>query len=105
MPVCCKWEDKKRFTQIGDSASLATPFCGEGVNKAMQDAMELAGLIQKSQTQDYLTLDETVLEYEELMFPGAEKLQAVTMTNKENMFGPGTPTTLIPPYAGHSGKR
>ena len=45
-------------------------------------------------------LDETVLEYEELMFPGAEKLQAVTMTNKENMFGPGTPTTLIPPYAG-----
>ena len=96
LPVGCKWEHKKGFTLIGDAASLSTPFSGEGVNKAMQDAMELADLIHKSQIQAHLTLDDAVLEYEELMFPRAKKLQALTMKNKESMFGPDTPTALIP---------
>lgn len=96
LPVGCKWEHKKGFTLIGDAASLATPFSGEGVNKAMQDAMQLADFIQKSQTQDVFTLDGAVVEYEQLMFLRAEKLQAMTMKNKEIMFGPDTPTALIP---------
>ncbi|KAE9375358.1 FAD/NAD(P)-binding domain-containing protein [Stipitochalara longipes BDJ] len=96
LPVGCRWQHQKGFTLIGDAASLATPFSGEGVNKAMKDAIELADLIQKSQTQDVLTLDEAVLKYEELMFPRAKKIQTMTMANKEIMFGPDTPTALIP---------
>jgi 2-polyprenyl-6-methoxyphenol hydroxylase-like FAD-dependent oxidoreductase len=96
LPVGSRWQHQKGYTLIGDAASLATPFSGEGVNKAMQDSMELADLIQKSQDPDSLSLDEAVLKYEEQMFPRAKKLQAVTMASKEILFGPDTPTALIP---------
>ena len=96
LPVGAFWQHKKGYTLIGDAASLATPFSGEGVNKAMQDAMELADLIQKSQTEDSLTLDDAVLKYEELMFPRAKNIQAKTLASKEILFGPDTPTALIP---------
>lgn len=96
LPVGSKWVHKKGFTLVGDAASLATPFSGEGVNKAMLDAMELADFIQESQAQANLALDEAVLKYERQMFPRAEKLQAMTIKNKEILFGPDTPTALIP---------
>ena len=96
LPVGHKWEHKQGFTLIGDAASLATPFSGEGVNKAMKDSLELAELIEKSQNpNDDLTLDQAVLHYEQLMFPRAEKMQAFTMTNKETAFGPTAPIGLM----------
>ena len=96
LPVGHKWEHKNGFTLIGDAASLATPFSGEGVNKAMKDSLELAELIEKSQhPNDDLTLDQAVLRYEQLMFPRAEKIQASTMTNKETAFGPSAPIGLM----------
>ncbi|MCJ1265677.1 hypothetical protein MMC22_005557 [Lobaria immixta] len=92
LPVGYKWEHKKGSTLIGDAASLATPFSGEGVNKAMKDCLELAELVEKSQDpNDDLTLDQAVLRYEQLMFPRAEKYQAKTMNNKQNVFGPDAP--------------
>ena len=96
LPVGHKWEHKKGFTLIGDAASLATPFSGEGVNKAMKDSLELAELIERSQDpNDDLTLDQAVLSYEQLMFPRAEKFQDLTTTNKELAFGPSAPLGLI----------
>lgn len=96
LPIGCKWEHKKGFTLIGDAASLATPFSGEGVNKAMKDSFQLAELIEKSQDpEDDLTLDQAVSSYEQLMFPRAEKFQAVTMANKQTMFGLDTPVGLM----------
>ena len=96
LPVGYKWEHKESFTLIGDAASLATPFSGEGVNKAMKDALELTELIEKSQDpNDDLTLDQAVLRYEQLMFPRAEKLQVMTMNNKQNVFGPGAPIGMM----------
>jgi len=96
LPVGLNWEHKKGFTLVGDAASLATPFSGEGVNKAMTDSMQLAELIKKSQDpEEDLTLDQAVLQFEELMFPRSEKLQVKTITNKQLMFEPGTPLTLM----------
>ena len=96
LPVGCKWEHKKGFTLIGDAASLSAPFGGDGVNKAMKDALDLAELIEKSQLPDAdITLDEAVLIYEEMMFPRAEKLQAMAMENKQTMFGPTAPIGLM----------
>jgi 2-polyprenyl-6-methoxyphenol hydroxylase-like FAD-dependent oxidoreductase len=92
LPVGCKWEHQKGFTLIGDAASLATPFSGEGVNKAMVDALELAELIINSQNQGAsLTLDHAVLLYEQAMFPRAEKYQGITLFNKEAWFSPAAP--------------
>ena len=96
LPVGSKWEHKPGYTLIGDAASLTTPFSGEGVNKAMKDSLELAELIKKSQDPDNdLTLDQAVLQFEQLMFPRSEKLQTVTMNNKQVMFGPDTPIGLM----------
>ena len=96
LPVDSKWEHKTGFTLMGDAASLATPFSGEGVNKAMKDCLELAELIEKSQDpNEDLTLDQAVLCYEQLMFPRAEKLQVKTMKNKEILFGPDAPIGLF----------
>lgn len=96
LPVGYKWDHKQGFTLIGDAASLATPFSGEGVNKAMKDSLELAELIEKSQDpNDDLTLDQAVLLYEQLMFPRAEKVQARTMNNKQIAFGPEAPLGLM----------
>ena len=96
LPVKSKWEHKNGFTLMGDAASLATPFSGEGVNKAMKDCLELAELIEKSQDpNESLTLDQAVLRYEQLMFPRAEKLQVTTMKNKELFFGPDAPIGLF----------
>ena len=92
LPVGFKWEHRRGFTLIGDAASLMTPFAGEGVNKAMKDALELAELIEQSQDPDeILTLDEAVLRYEKEMFPRAEKIQAMTMRNKKGVFGEDAP--------------
>ena len=96
LPVGFTWTHKKGFTLIGDAASLATPFSGEGVNKAMKDSLELAEFIQRSQlSEDNLTLDEAVLRYEVAMFPRAHRLQRTTMMNKENTFGPAGPIGMI----------
>lgn len=96
LPVGSKWEHKKRFTLIGDAASLATPFSGEGVNKAMEDSLQLAELIERSQDPEHnLTLDQAVLQYEQAMFPRAEKLQAKTMMNKQAAFTSDSPVQLM----------
>ena len=96
LPIGCRWEHRKGFTLIGDAASLATPFAGEGVNKAMKDALELAELIEKSQDPNNdLTLDQAVLRYEQLMFPRAEKVQRLTMNNKLAVFGSDAPISFL----------
>jgi len=89
LPVGHQWEHKEGSTLIGDAASLSTPFSGEGVNKAMKDALKLAALIEKSQKIDKnLTLDQAVKLYEQKMFPWARKLQETTMMHKQNVFAP-----------------
>ncbi|RFM25787.1 FAD-dependent oxidoreductase [Deminuibacter soli] len=42
MPLNQTWEALPNLTMLGDAAHLMPPFAGEGVNMAMQDALELA---------------------------------------------------------------
>lgn len=96
LPVGTKWEHQEGITLIGDSSSLATPFSGEGVNKAMQDAMVLAELIVKSQdAKEDLTLNQAVILFEQSLFVRSERLQRKTMLNKQNVFGPGAPIAIF----------
>ena len=97
LPVGTKWEHQKGITLIGDAASLATPFAGSGgVNKAMKDSLELGELIERSQDpNESLTLDQAVLQYEQLMFARAEKFQTAGVVNKQNMFAPDAPIGLF----------
>ena len=90
LPVGDRWEHKKGFTLIGDSAHLMTPFSGKGANAAMRDALDLASNIA-----DCLKygghLDTAVAEYEEQMFPRARKVQELTMMHKVQMYAANAP--------------
>jgi 2-polyprenyl-6-methoxyphenol hydroxylase-like FAD-dependent oxidoreductase len=96
LPVGTKWDHKKGFTLVGDASSLAAPFSGEGVNKAMTDSLELAEVIEKSQESvENITLDQAVLRYEQGLFPRSRDIQEITMSSKKNAFGPGAPIAIF----------
>ncbi|OAP64771.1 hypothetical protein AYL99_00743 [Fonsecaea erecta] len=94
LPVGHTWDHKKGYTLIGDAASLMTPFAGEGVNKAMKDSLELAEALEKA-LKDQSNVDEVVRQYEENMFPRAERYQRKTMSNKQGMFSTEGPVAFL----------
>lgn len=94
LPVGEFWEHKMGYTMIGDAASLMTPFAGEGVNKAMKDALELAEAVEQA-LRSHSDVDQAVKEYEVGMFPRAEKYQMHTMRNKKAMFGKNGPVDFL----------
>jgi 2-polyprenyl-6-methoxyphenol hydroxylase-like FAD-dependent oxidoreductase len=85
LPVGLTWPSVPGITVIGDAAHLMTPFAGEGVNMAMQDALELALSIIK-QPNDLAT---AVAEYEKGMFPRAEQITQKTWRSTLSRFAPG----------------
>jgi 2-polyprenyl-6-methoxyphenol hydroxylase-like FAD-dependent oxidoreductase len=96
LPLGFTWDHKQGYTLLGDAASLAPPFSGEGVNKAMVDAMELAELLQRSlDICDDLTWDEAVQQYETQQYPRAHKLMATTRDFVRLSFFGGAPIGLM----------
>jgi 2-polyprenyl-6-methoxyphenol hydroxylase-like FAD-dependent oxidoreductase len=85
LPVGVQWPTRPGITLLGDAAHLMTPFAGQGVNMAMQDALELAKAIIK-QPDD---LTRAVREYETAMFPRAKVVMQKTWDSLLSRFAPG----------------
>ncbi|SEG58525.1 NAD(P)/FAD-dependent oxidoreductase [Paenibacillus sp. UNC499MF] len=64
LPAGFKWKRNSGVTLIGDAAHVMSPFAGEGVNLAMQDAMELALAIVRHEGNTAKAIE----EYEEKMY-------------------------------------
>lgn len=86
LPVGLTWPSVRGIAVVGDAAHLMTPFAGEGVNQAMQDATELALAILK-QPND---LGTAVTEYETEMFPRSRDMTEKTWRNLLARFAPGS---------------
>ncbi|KAK1639920.1 tetracycline resistance protein from transposon [Colletotrichum phormii] len=107
LPVGFTWPHRRGVTVIGDAAHLMTPFAGEGVNVALEDAMKLARAIISAVAEgggagagtgadaaDYL--DKRIESFEKEMFPRMEKVQRLTDELMHDwMFTPGSPRTTI----------
>ena len=84
LPVGFRWEHVPGVTLIGDAAHLMTPYAGEGVNVALEDAMRLAQRIVDAVRGNGSgrvvadVLDNAVREYEGEMWVRAEKVARLT---------------------------
>ncbi|KAI2634126.1 FAD/NAD(P)-binding domain-containing protein [Hypomontagnella submonticulosa] len=80
LPVPTNWEHRRGATIIGDAAHLMTPFAGEGVNVAFDDARKLAAaIIRAVQAGGGVDeLDKEVKAFEDEMFPRMEVYQRHT---------------------------
>ena len=103
LPVGHTWQHRKGFTLIGDAASLAAPFSGEGVNKAMRDGLDLVRFMEEKllpsteSTSERLAtgMDLAIQKYEETMFPRARKIQSMTRNHIEAFFtGKSLPSAI-----------
>lgn len=84
LPVGFRWEHVPGVTLVGDAAHLMTPYAGEGVNVALEDAMRLAQRIVDAVRGNGSgrvlvdVLDNAVREYEGEMWARAEKVARLT---------------------------
>ena len=101
LPLGHRWQHVGGITAIGDAAHLATPFAGQGVNTALQDALLLSKAIIKSvdakdQSQ---ALDRAVAAFEQDMFQRAKATQEMTLEMMTMMFfTEGAPRNSIERY-------
>lgn len=104
LPVGFRWAHQRGATLVGDAAHLMTPYAGEGVNVALEDAMKLAqGIVDAvgkhpaggAAQRD--ALDAAVAAYEDDMFPRTKKVTKLTAELLRLwMHTPGTPQAVIP---------
>jgi 2-polyprenyl-6-methoxyphenol hydroxylase-like FAD-dependent oxidoreductase len=85
LPVGHKWESKQGLTLVGDAAHLMTPFAGVGVNVGMRDGMELGERLVHV-LQGKLSLEQAIKNYEQEMFPRAERFMKATAHGMEGHF-------------------
>ncbi|KAF7549341.1 hypothetical protein G7046_g8375 [Stylonectria norvegica] len=95
LPVGAKWTHRPGLTLIGDAAHLMTPYAGEGVNQALEDAMLLARAINGA-GDDEAALDKAVRHFEEAMFVRVSKVQELAQGLLQDwMFTPGAPGSVM----------
>lgn len=98
LPPGHRWEHRAKATLIGDAAHLMTPHAGEGVNVAMQDALNLAhAIIRSVETEDTVNaLDKEIRAFEDEMMTRATKVQNRSLANTKDMYlTPGAPHDVI----------
>ncbi|KAM0352918.1 hypothetical protein ACHAPU_001802 [Fusarium lateritium] len=96
LPIGSKWEHKQGLTLIGDAAHLMTPYAGEGVNQALDDAMQLAKAIIGTADEDDEVLDKGIKSFEVDMFARIGPVQELTWGLLQDwMYTPGAPRTVM----------
>lgn len=85
MPLDQTWEALPNLTMLGDAAHLMPPYAGEGVNMAMQDALELANALTSNEFADVHT---AIAYYENKMRARASEVARITLEQTAMLHSP-----------------
>lgn len=85
MPLDQDWPSLPNLTMLGDAAHLMPPFAGEGVNMAMQDALELSQCLSDP---SYPDTQSAIAAYEQQMRNRASEVAAMTMEQTAALHSP-----------------
>jgi 2-polyprenyl-6-methoxyphenol hydroxylase-like FAD-dependent oxidoreductase len=92
LPIGHTWNFHAGATLLGDAAHLMSPFAGQGVNLAMQDAAELAIAISEGSG-----LEEAVRYYEQRMFVRSKRAAEASAEGLEMAMASGAPRRFQAP--------
>ncbi|MGE9313068.1 FAD-dependent oxidoreductase [Niabella sp. CJ426] len=98
MPLDQTWETLPNLTMIGDAAHVMPPFAGEGVNMAMQDALELSENLTSGK---YNTVKKAIAAYEMNMLQRAAKVAQASLDNGDRMHSETALSTMLNFFNGH----
>lgn len=80
MPLDQTWEALPNLTMLGDAAHVMPPYAGEGVNMAMQDALELSECLL---SKDYTSIHAAIGAYEKQMRARASEVGRITLESTD----------------------
>jgi 2-polyprenyl-6-methoxyphenol hydroxylase-like FAD-dependent oxidoreductase len=92
MPLDQFWAAKKNITIIGDAAHWMPPYSGEGVNMAMQDALELSESLYNPAFAD---VQQAIAHYEKNMCLRFSEVGKTSLLNTKWMHGPDALTNML----------
>lgn len=99
LPVGHKWNHRPGATLIGDAAHLCSPFAGQGVNIAMEDALKLSQALIAG-VKSPSSLDSHITAFEQDMFLRGAAVAQISRANMEDiLFTPGAPGSIIDRFA------
>jgi 2-polyprenyl-6-methoxyphenol hydroxylase-like FAD-dependent oxidoreductase len=85
MPLDQDWPTQPNITLLGDAAHLMPPYAGEGVNMAMLDALEIAGVLTNGQ---FAAIQTALAYYEAGMRRRGAEVAAVSIESMEQLHSP-----------------
>ena len=85
MPLDQTWEALPNLTMLGDAAHVMPPYAGEGVNMAMQDALELSECLLDTK---YGTIHAAIGAYEKQMRARASEVARLTLESTDILHSP-----------------
>lgn len=98
MPLDQNWESQANITMIGDAAHLMPPYAGEGVNMAMQDALELSECLTNER---FINLRAAISHYEDKMLNRTSAIAAITLQQTEALHSPQGLTHMLNMFKEH----
>ena len=97
MPEDQRWEPQADLTLLGDAAHLMPPYAGEGVNMAMQDALELSECLTNGLFEDTRT---AIAHYEQHMLMRASEVIKVTLAQTASLHSANATTDMMAMFNG-----